>query len=111
VTDRAVPVQTFQVQLWRTRVPKRLRVDVALECRPIGGDVVCDELTEERPAGRFFAERAGRVGDIAAVTHSADSPDRPKKRLVRFERGQLWKHPRVSRRSDRRVNRTNPRWR
>ena len=87
VTDRAVAVQAFQVQLRRTRVPKRLRVDVALERRPIRGDVVRDELAEDRPAGRLLAKRGWRVDDIVAVAQSAGAAECEKKRPSAWNAG------------------------
>jgi len=50
--------------------------------RSIGGDVMRDELTEERPAGGLAPKR-GVVVDIGlAVAQAAGSPKRKKKRLV-----------------------------
>lgn len=51
--DRAVRIQDLQVQFRGAGIPQRLRVDAADDRRTVGGDVMGDDLTEDRPPGRL----------------------------------------------------------
>src|SRR5690348_12053045 len=62
--DRAVRVEHLQVELGCTGVAQRQRVDPAgRDRRAVGGDVVRDQLAEERPAGG--------LGGVVAVARPA----------------------------------------
>ena len=50
--DRAAAVQALEVEPRRAEVPQRALLRVRAKRRAVGGDVVGDELAEERPAGR-----------------------------------------------------------
>src|SRR5262249_20664572 len=50
MTDRAVTVHTLEIQAGCARILQSQGVDMNMKRRPIGGDVVCDELSEDRPA-------------------------------------------------------------
>jgi hypothetical protein len=73
--------------------------------RPIGGDVVGDELAEERPPGGFATERAIVVFFRPAVAQSSGAAEREQEGLVSREGRQLGEHPRIPRRRKRRVDR------
>jgi len=88
MADRAIAVQTLQIQSRGTCVPELARVDMVLDRRAIRRDVVGDELTKEWPTGRALAKRFRRVGDIAAVAQPSRSTERSQKRLVGFKRRQ-----------------------
>src|ERR1700730_4186514 len=105
VPDRSVAVQTFEVQLRRSRIAQRPGIDMTAERRSIRGDVMRDELTEDWPPGRNCAQRAGRVRLIATVTQSAGTADRVKKCLVGLIWWEIGKHARVAGWTDRRLPR------
>jgi hypothetical protein len=102
VSNGTVAIQTFEIQLRRARIAQGSSIDVTVERRPIGRDVMSDELTEDRPPGGDVAERPRRIGQITAIAQAARPADRMKKHLVGFEGGQFRKHPGVSRRANRR---------
>jgi hypothetical protein len=76
MSDRAVAVETFKVQLRRSRIPQSCRVDVRLERRAISRDVMRDELAKERPARRCRSKRRLIVLLIGAVAEPAGSAKR-----------------------------------
>jgi hypothetical protein len=59
---------------------------VRLQRGSIRGDVVRDELAEERPASGFGSERCFIVVHVAAVAQSARAPERKEEWLVSGER-------------------------
>ena len=84
--DRPGAVEALEVGPRRAEVGDRRRVGVRPDGRAVGGDVVGDELPEERPAGRGDAVVAGRV---AAVAQAARHSEREQRRLVALERRQV----------------------
>ena len=105
MTHGSISVETFEIEKRRACVPKRPDVDVASEHRTISGDVVGNELPEDRPSGGLRPERIRRIGGVAAVAGATHPPDRVKKRFVGLERGKIGKHSRVPARTDRGINR------
>jgi hypothetical protein len=89
MSNRSIAIQTFKVQLRRSRVPELCRVDVRLESGAIGRDVMRHELAEERPAGRFRSERRLIVLCIAAVAEPAGSAKGVQERFVCCECGKI----------------------
>ena len=65
--DRTIAVETLEIQPRRPRVPQLRQIRVHLRRRPVGGDVVGDELTEKGPAGRLRRERRRFVGLVSAI--------------------------------------------
>ena len=98
-------VEALEVGPRRAEVRDRRRVGVRADRRAVGGDVVGDELPEERPAGRRDAVVAGRV---AAVAQPARRSEREQRRLVAPERRQVREGPPVASadRRDGRVDRS-----
>ena len=100
--DRAVGVEHLQVEHRGAGVAQRLRADAAADGRSVGGDVVGDELAEERPAsglgGVIVAARAqpvegrGGVADPAVATRTHQQPG------VGAGRVQVREHPPITRR-------------
>ena len=77
---------------------------VRAQRRAVGGDVVRDELAEERPAGgdgRVVGARRLGVGAVAGAAGRADHVQQP---LVGRERRQVGEHPPVAPAVDRRVD-------
>jgi hypothetical protein len=95
MSDWPVAVQTFKVQLRRSRIPEPCRVDVRLESRAICRDVMRDELAEEWPAGRFRSQRRLIVLYIAAVAEPAGSAKGVQERFVCCERWKIGKESSV----------------
>src|SRR4029450_10582277 len=75
------------------------------DARAIGGDVVGDELSEERPAGRLRSERRRFVVSIAAITQAARAAKRVQKRIVCREQRKAGKETAVGRCADRCIDR------
>jgi len=99
--DRAVRVEDLQVELRGAGVEQRLGVDAAGDGRAVRGDVVGDELAEERPAGGLggvvavggqLVEDGGRVADPAGAARAYEQ------RRIRVQRFQLREHAPVARR-------------
>src|SRR5262245_47465401 len=105
LADRTISVQALEVQLRGPCVGQGRRVYVMADRRPIGGDVVGNELAEERPPGGFAAERAVVVFFSPAVAQSSGAAEREQEGLVSREGRQLGEHPRIPRRRKRRVDR------
>src|SRR5262245_35136536 len=112
MSNRAVAIQTFEIQLRRTRIAQGAWIDVALQRRSIGRDVMGHELPKDRPPGGSVSKRTGSISRVTAITQSTGSTEGGKKRLVRVEPGQFREHPRVSRRTGCGTRREmNARWR
>src|SRR5204863_3351017 len=70
MANRAVAVQTLEVQERRARVAQRGGIRMAPQRRSIRRDVVRDELAEDRPAGGDIAKRLRAVVSVAAIADS-----------------------------------------
>jgi hypothetical protein len=80
--DRPVAVQAFEVQSRRARVAQLACVNAVPNGRTIGGDVMCNELTKEGPAGCLVAKRRIVVDILLAVAQAADASQCEEKRFV-----------------------------
>jgi hypothetical protein len=81
--DRAVRVDHLQVELRDARVAQRPGIDATGDGRAVGGDVVGDQLAEERPpggldgvvaAGAQPVQDHGRVADPAVAARAHQQP-------------------------------------
>jgi hypothetical protein len=82
MSSRPVAVDSLEIQARPPGVAQRLGIDVIAKCRAVGGDVVTDELAEDRPPGGDGGERIGKVVRGFAVAQSARIPEHVEKRLV-----------------------------
>ena len=102
--DRAAAVEALEVEARRAEVAQPVLLGVRAQRRAVGGDVVRDELAEERPAGRDGRVVAARRLGLAAVAGAAGRADHVQQRLVGRERRQVGEHPAVAPAVDRRVD-------
>ena len=103
--DGPAAVEALEVQARRAEVAQPVLLGVRAQRRAVGGDVVRDELADERPAGRDG--RVVRVLDLlglGAVAGPAGRADHVQQRLVGRERRQVGEHPAVAAAVDRRVD-------
>ena len=85
MADRTVAIEALEVQRRRACVLQLRRIQVGAQRQSVSRDVVGDELPEERPPGRFRAERCVGVHFVAAVAQPSAAPERVEERLVRAE--------------------------
>jgi hypothetical protein len=85
MSNRAVAIETLEIQLRCTRIAQGTRIDVALKRRSIGRDVMGDELPKDRPAGGGFSKRTWSVRRVTAVAEATCSTECVKKRFVSVE--------------------------
>jgi len=93
--DRAVRVEHLQIELRGPGVAQRLGVDSAGDGRAVGGDVVGDQLTEERPPGGLggiVAAGSQLVQDGGGVADPAVRARAHQQLGVGAQRGQAGEH-------------------
>jgi hypothetical protein len=104
-SDRAGAVDALEVGLGSAEVADLRRVGAVADRRAIGGDVVCDELPEERPHRRRSRVRPGVVREVDAhVAWAAGPAQGVERRLVHLERREIVEQPPVAAAVDRRID-------
>jgi hypothetical protein len=101
--NRPSPVEPLEVRLGRAKVADLRWVGAMPQRRAIGGDVVCDELAEQRPHRR----RRGIlvIGEVNAdVAGSSCSPERVQRLLVDVQRREVLEHAAIAAAIDRRID-------
>src|SRR5690349_7476180 len=104
MTDWAVTVQILEIESRGARVSQLRRIDVRLGGRPIGGDVVPNELAEEWPPCFATPDTLGVIVRLTAVAEAAHPSQCEEKLLIGGKRGELGKQPAVLRACQRRVD-------
>jgi hypothetical protein len=92
-TEMAVSVEALEVRPRAAEIDGDRVLGVAGQRGAIGSDVVCDELSEQRPAGRDL-DRVRAA--ITTVTDTAGGSEREQRILLAHERWQLGKQPSVA---------------
>ena len=94
--DRPTAVYGLEVHPRGAVVAQRLGISPVDEGRAIGGDVVSDELPEERPAGLDRGVVVAARLERSTVARSAAHAERVQAGLVRLERRQLLEQPAIA---------------
>ena len=101
---RAATVEALEVETGRSEVPQLAFLRVRQQRRPVGRDVVGDELADERPSRSHGGVVGGLCLGIARVARPSGRADHVEEPLVGRERRQTREHPVVAPPVDRSVD-------